>query len=187
VRYVGPPVCRRKSTWEFAPFCDGCGVVVSDFRVWESNARHCSPECRPDWHLVPGRACGADGCSNRVLVGSGRGRPVKYCSDECRRWGEAEDQRRRREGSLTRAQEARLMDLIFGDSGAWLSPGWVADAWDGMSVERREPVKGPGSSVGRLSAWLAGGGDWPGLVPGVSRPVADTPVLGSWEPWDRVS
>lgn len=74
------------------------------------------------------------------------------------------------------------MELLFGES-SWLrAPAWVADDWGSLVRERVEQVRGPGDAVGSLDRWLSGGGDWPGMVPGVSKPVAEKPTLGLWEP-----
>jgi hypothetical protein len=173
-RYVGPPTCRRKSTWDEAPLCDGCGVWVP-LKVWWANARHCSPECRPDWHLVPGRAC--KGCGAEVLLGSGRGRPRAYCSERCRLDAEAEDKRRRRAGEPTRAEEIRFLELVLAREARWATP----EVGMFMAVEQPMPVKPPVAGGRSLDRWLAWGGDWPGMVPGASEPVAPGAVLGSWE------
>lgn len=162
--------------------------------MWRANARHCSPECRPEWHLVPGRPCRGPGCPNHVLVGAGRGRPRAYCSDPCRTAGEAEDKRRRRAGVPTRAEEDALeavLDVVEIPSGldaraqlrSWGKDGQM----DSFGLENRGRVNTPPGVARGLSAWLAGGGDWPGMVPGLSVPARSTPVLGSWEPWNTVS
>lgn len=163
-------------------------------KAWRANARHCSPECRPLWHLVPGRPCRGPGCPNDVLVGSGRGRPRSYCSDGCRLNGEAEDKRRRRAGAPTRAEEDALQDAVaevevpFGlDAEAQFRSLARDGQMDSFGLDRRGRVNVPPGAVRGLAAWLVGGGDWPGMVPGLSEPALPRPVLGSWEPWNAVS
>lgn len=202
--YDGPPTCRDRSTWVACrELCDGCGERV-DFLVWRSNKRHCSPGCRPAWHLVPAQACKFPGCGERIIREEGKGRPQEYCSDDCRREARAEDKRRSRAGEPSIDRELRGNEAVFAD---WMPRRSDMDAgWeDSFLVENQygQPLQYERESDWGLPRWRRHGGDWPGMVSGMNRPAIrdgkdrptgwkgntnprPSPALGSWEPWNTV-
>lgn len=186
-RYVGPPVCRLKSTWKAAPFCDGCGGHVEKFKVWFDNRRHCSAACRPAWHLVPAQVCKLPGCGERVIRGSGLGRPGEFCTDEHRREARAEDTRRRRAGEPSIDKEVRGDPAL---RSVWMPrvSEWDMDEFPGFHYvgENGRPVHEWRVESRSLREWLCRGGDWPNMV-SEGGPVSGgvMPTLGCWHPWNQ--
>lgn len=187
-RYVGPPTCLRKETWKVAPFCDSCGESVG-FKVWFDNKRHCSPLCRPAWHLLPVVVCKLPGCDVEIVHTGAKGRPNEFCSDECRQEARAEDMRRRRRGEPTIDREVRGDPSLRTD---WIPrvSEWDIDDLDGFIYlePNGRPVFEWGVESLALSTWLSQGGDWPNmrsLGPPCGR--VHQPTLGSWDPWDQVN
>lgn len=201
--YQGPPTCRNRATWLEAPFCDGCGSVV-EFKLWRDNRRHCSPGCRPAWHLVPAVVCKFPGCGERIERKGGKGRPEQYCSDDCRNAARAEDKRRSRAGLPSIETELKGNRAAFADwmpslrdmEENWTESFLILDEY-GFTSREEESDWG-------LDRWLKYGGDWPGMVAGLNRPaVRDgnevilkwngnrnprrNPALGSWKPWNDPS
>ena len=186
-RYDGPPTCLRKTTWKTAPFCDGCGMTVT-FRIWKDNKRHCSPACRPAWHLLDRVVCKMPGCDIEVSLPTHRGRPPEFCSDDCRRDADAERKRRLKLGLPSIDKEVRgdpaLRAEWMPQITAWeLDPdssGFIELDEDGNPVDKDWLIKGQS-----LRSWLLRGGDWPNMRPaGLPCGTAAHPTMGDWLPWD---
>lgn len=196
--YDGHPYCRDKSTWLFAPICDGCGVHVPDFEAWDKNRRYCSDWCRPTWHLVEAVVCKFPGCGERVDRGGDKTKPSEYCSKDCAKRAKVEDTRRRRKGEPSIDKEAKGNKEVFAEwmpteedaqEGDWEGYGFVDAGGDPLGNHNPE-------AEWDFDQWWNYGGDWPGMKPGLSRPVVRRengqgpkafPCLGSWEPWNTVS